>query len=52
VDATQSAGQVPIDVTASGVDVLITGSYRVLGPDHSDTLATRDSLALWRAKKG
>jgi len=24
----QSAGQVPIDVTASGVDVLITGSYK------------------------
>jgi selenocysteine lyase/cysteine desulfurase len=30
VDATQSAGQVPIDVTASGVDVLITGSYKWL----------------------
>ena len=29
-DATQSAGQVPIDVTASGVDVLITGSYKWL----------------------
>ena len=30
VDATQSAGQVPIDVTATGVDVLITGSYKWL----------------------
>ncbi|HEX7995514.1 MAG TPA: aminotransferase class V-fold PLP-dependent enzyme, partial [Streptosporangiaceae bacterium] len=30
IDATQSAGQVPIDVTASGVDVLITGSYKWL----------------------
>ena len=30
VDATQSAGQVPIDVTASGVDVLISGSYKWL----------------------
>jgi cysteine desulfurase / selenocysteine lyase len=30
VDATQSAGQVPIDVTASGVDVLICGSYKWL----------------------
>jgi cysteine desulfurase / selenocysteine lyase len=30
IDATQSAGQVPIDVTSSGVDVLITGSYKWL----------------------
>jgi cysteine desulfurase/selenocysteine lyase len=30
VDATQSAGQLPIDVTASGVDVLIAGSYKWL----------------------
>ncbi len=30
VDATQSAGQVPIDVTAAGVDVLITGAYKWL----------------------
>jgi selenocysteine lyase/cysteine desulfurase len=30
VDAAQSAGQVPIDVTASGVDVLISGSYKWL----------------------
>ena len=30
VDATQSAGQVPIDVTTTGVDVLITGSYKWL----------------------
>ncbi len=30
IDATQSAGQVPIDVTAAGVDVLITGSYKWL----------------------
>ncbi|HEX2031728.1 MAG TPA: aminotransferase class V-fold PLP-dependent enzyme, partial [Actinomycetota bacterium] len=30
VDATQSAGQVPIDVTASDVDVLISGSYKWL----------------------
>jgi selenocysteine lyase/cysteine desulfurase len=30
VDATQSAGQVPIDVTASGADVLIAGSYKWL----------------------
>ena len=30
VDATQSAGQVPIDVTAAGVDVLIAGSYKWL----------------------
>jgi cysteine desulfurase / selenocysteine lyase len=30
IDATQSAGQVPIDVTTSGVDVLITGSYKWL----------------------
>src|SRR6266550_8352445 len=30
VDATQSAGQVPIDVTAAGVDVLISGSYKWL----------------------
>ncbi len=30
VDATQSAGQVPIDVTASAVDVLIAGSYKWL----------------------
>jgi cysteine desulfurase / selenocysteine lyase len=29
-DATQSAGQVPIDVTATGTDVLITGSYKWL----------------------
>ncbi len=30
IDATQSAGQVPIDVAAAGVDVLITGSYKWL----------------------
>ncbi len=30
IDATQSAGQVPINVTASGVDVLIAGSYKWL----------------------
>lgn len=30
IDATQSAGQVPIDVTTSGVDVLITGTYKWL----------------------
>jgi cysteine desulfurase / selenocysteine lyase len=30
IDATQSAGQVPIDVTATGVDALITGSYKWL----------------------
>ncbi|MDQ6900977.1 MAG: aminotransferase class V-fold PLP-dependent enzyme [Candidatus Dormibacteraeota bacterium] len=30
VDATQSAGQVPIDVTADNVDVLLTGSYKWL----------------------
>ncbi len=30
VDATQSAGQVPIDVTACGADVLISGSYKWL----------------------
>jgi cysteine desulfurase / selenocysteine lyase len=30
VDATQSAGQVPIDVSAAGVDVLISGSYKWL----------------------
>jgi selenocysteine lyase/cysteine desulfurase len=30
VDATQSAGQVPIDVAAADVDVLITGSYKWL----------------------
>jgi selenocysteine lyase/cysteine desulfurase len=30
VDATQSAGQVPIDVAAAGVDVLIAGSYKWL----------------------
>lgn len=29
-DATQSAGQVPIDVTAADVDVLIAGSYKWL----------------------
>ncbi len=27
---TQSAGQVPIDVSATGVDVLIAGSYKWL----------------------
>jgi cysteine desulfurase/selenocysteine lyase len=30
IDATQSAGQVPIDVTAAGVDALISGSYKWL----------------------
>jgi selenocysteine lyase/cysteine desulfurase len=30
VDATQSAGQVPIDVTTDDVDVLLTGSYKWL----------------------
>jgi selenocysteine lyase/cysteine desulfurase len=30
IDATQSAGQVPIDVVASGVDALIAGSYKFL----------------------
>ena len=30
IDATQSAGQVPIDVAATGVDVLISGSYKWL----------------------
>ncbi|WP_156993851.1 aminotransferase class V-fold PLP-dependent enzyme [Pseudonocardia acaciae] len=30
VDATQSAGQVPLDVAADDVDVLITGSYKWL----------------------
>ena len=30
IDATQSAGQVPIDVASAGVDVLITGSYKWL----------------------
>jgi cysteine desulfurase/selenocysteine lyase len=31
VDATQSAGMVPIDVQASGVDVLLAGGYKWLG---------------------
>jgi selenocysteine lyase/cysteine desulfurase len=31
VDATQSAGQVPIDVAAADVDVVITGAYKWLG---------------------
>jgi selenocysteine lyase/cysteine desulfurase len=30
IDATQSAGQVPVDVAATGVDALITGSYKWL----------------------
>ncbi|MBO0807839.1 MAG: aminotransferase class V-fold PLP-dependent enzyme [Actinobacteria bacterium] len=30
IDATQSAGQIPIDVTASGADVVIAGSYKWL----------------------
>jgi cysteine desulfurase / selenocysteine lyase len=30
VDAAQAAGVVPIDVTASGVDVLVTGAYKWL----------------------
>ena len=30
IDATQSAGQVPIDVAVTGVDALITGSYKWL----------------------
>jgi selenocysteine lyase/cysteine desulfurase len=30
VDASQSAGQVPLDVTESGVDVLIAGGYKFL----------------------
>lgn len=30
VDATQSAGMVPIDVRATGVDVLVTGGYKWL----------------------
>ena len=30
VDATQSAGMVPIDVRASGVDVLVSGAYKWL----------------------
>jgi len=30
IDATQSAGQVPINVAETGVDVLITGSYKWL----------------------
>jgi selenocysteine lyase/cysteine desulfurase len=30
IDATQSAGQVPVDVTAVGVDVLIASSYKWL----------------------
>jgi selenocysteine lyase/cysteine desulfurase len=30
IDATQSAGQIPIDVAATGVDALITGSYKWL----------------------
>ena len=30
IDATQSAGQVPIDVATTGVDALITGSYKWL----------------------
>ena len=33
VDATQSAGAIPIDATASGVDALVTGGYKWLcGP--------------------
>lgn len=44
VDATQSAGQVPIDVTASGVDVLITES---VSPRTSTTAATT-SATPWR----
>lgn len=31
VDATQSAGMVPIDLNASGVDVLLAGGYKWLG---------------------
>jgi selenocysteine lyase/cysteine desulfurase len=31
IDATQSAGMVPIDVAASGVDVLVAGGYKWLG---------------------
>jgi selenocysteine lyase/cysteine desulfurase len=31
IDATQSAGMVPIDVVASGVDMLVAGGYKWLG---------------------
>ena len=31
IDATQSAGMVPIDVQASGVDILVAGGYKWLG---------------------
>ena len=31
IDATQSAGMVPIDVQASGVDMLVAGGYKWLG---------------------
>jgi selenocysteine lyase/cysteine desulfurase len=31
IDATQSAGMVPIDVAASGVDMLVAGGYKWLG---------------------
>lgn len=31
IDATQSAGMVPIDVQASGIDVLVAGGYKWLG---------------------
>src|ERR1039457_1979754 len=50
VDATQSAGLVPIDVTASGVDVLISGSYKRLCSTFGAAVCyVRPALMGWRS---
>jgi DNA-binding NarL/FixJ family response regulator len=37
---------------AAAFDALVADYMRVLGPDHPDTLATRNNLAYWRGQAG
>ncbi|MFD0742679.1 tetratricopeptide repeat protein [Phytohabitans flavus] len=37
---------------AEALDEVLADRLRVLGPDHPDTLTTRNSLAYWRGKRG
>ena len=56
--ALQEVLRPPRDVTggpagpATAFEQLLTDRLRVLGPDHSDTLTTRNNLASWRGMSG
>jgi len=53
VDASQSAGILPIDMTASGIDVLcFTGHKSLLGPQGTGGLAIRPGVEIRPFKRG